>query len=370
MSPIKGISDRPRLPRLGKIRLGVKVEEEGKKPFPRATSHFVCPPEVQAVLGEKPTSLPIAFPTDDPDQWASHYYRRYSSFRGLTCRGDGEKATRWVDLEKAVDKATGELPTQDQSHPRFWPVASRETKQTIQREIDCPPLSCQEFGQKQCKPVLNLQFMLPDVEGIGIWQLDTSSWNSIRNVLAGLNLVKGLTKSVLGVPRLQLIPLTLALVPLQVQPEGVKKTVHVLRLTAPYKLADLLRHAKLPAGESFILPPPDLEPPDDLFPEEEPTEPPVEATVESFFQEDEQPAARQLTEAEERAATWVAIKGVLAKGVVKPHQLVAWLRKEANVAIALPDVDKPEAPSEVPTPALRRLHDALAQYQLKLEAHA
>ena len=72
MSPIKGISDRPRLPRLGKIRLGIKVEEEGKKPYPRAVDYFVCPPEVQAVLGEKPRSLPIAFPTDDPDQWASH----------------------------------------------------------------------------------------------------------------------------------------------------------------------------------------------------------------------------------------------------------------------------------------------------------
>ncbi|MDP3063150.1 MAG: hypothetical protein Q8O40_08075, partial [Chloroflexota bacterium] len=208
-----------------------------------------------------------------------------------------------------------------------------------------------------------------DVGGIGIWQLDTSSWNSIRGVLDGLNLVKGLTRSVLGYPRIQLIPLTLALVPLQVQPEGVKKTVHVLRLTAPYRLADLLKHAKLPAGESFILPPPDLEPPDDLFPEEEPTEPPAEASVESFFQDgDEQPAAQQPTKAEERAATWTAIKEVLAKGLVKPHQLVAWLRKEANVAIALPDVDKEAPPGEVPTPVLRRLHDALAQYQLKLES--
>ncbi|MDP2946090.1 MAG: hypothetical protein Q8N61_01395, partial [bacterium] len=121
-------------------------------------------------------------------------------------------------------------------------------------------------------------------------------------------------------------------------------------------------------GESFILPPPDLEPPDDLVPEEEPTEPPVEATVESFFQEEaDQAAAQKPTEAEERAATWAAIKGVLVRGVVKPHQLVSWLRKEANVAISLPDVAKEAPPPEVPTPALRRLHDALAQYQLTLE---
>ncbi|MDP2952013.1 MAG: hypothetical protein Q8O76_01690, partial [Chloroflexota bacterium] len=251
---------------------------------------------------------------------------------------------------KAVVKETGEIPKGDE--PKDWPVASRDTKRWARQRIKCPPANCPEFGRKQCKPVMNLQFLLPEVPGIGIWQLDTSSWNSIRNVLDGANLVRGLTGG-----RIRLIPLTLSVIPLQVQPEGVKKTVHVLRLSAPYKLADLFRQAQLPAGAAFALPEPDEEPPDDLFPEEEATEPPVEATAASFFQD----------EAEERAAAWTAIKGVLTKGTVKAHQVVAWLRKEAGIAIALPDVEKEEPPAEIPTPTLRRLHDAIAQYQLSLE---
>ena len=41
MSPIKDVSDVRRMPRLGKIRLGIKVEAEGKNPYPRATDYFV-----------------------------------------------------------------------------------------------------------------------------------------------------------------------------------------------------------------------------------------------------------------------------------------------------------------------------------------
>ena len=52
---IKGLSDKRRLPRLGKIRLGVKaISQKSGKEYPKETDYFVCPPEVQAVYGEKP----------------------------------------------------------------------------------------------------------------------------------------------------------------------------------------------------------------------------------------------------------------------------------------------------------------------------
>jgi len=278
--PIKGVSDRPRLPRLGKIHLGIKVEPEGKASYPRPTDYFVCPPEVQEVFGEEPRDLRIVLPTENPDQWASHWYRAYSSYRGLVCRGDGEVASRLVDLDKVVDKGTGAFP--DDKHPKFWPVASRETTRTAYQEIECPGQECPQYQAKQCRQTMNLQFILPDVAGFGIYQIDTSSWNSIRNVLSGIDLIRGLAGRVAG------IPLTLSLTPLEVTPEGQsKKTVHVLRLTAPYKLADLYRYAALPPGRALVLPAADLEPPEDLFPEEEPTAPPAEVSVESFFGQDE-----------------------------------------------------------------------------------
>ena len=258
MSPIKGLTDRPRLTRLGKIHLGIKVEGE-KSSYPKATDYFVCPKEVQAVHGEKPQELKIAFPTEDPDQWASVFYRAYSSYRGLVCKGTGEYATRLVDLDKVVDSKTGELPLD--KHPKYWPVAHRDTKRTKYFEIICPPDTCQEYGRKQCRPIMNLQFLLIDVPGVGVWQIDTSSWNSIHNVLDNIRLIKMLAG------RLSMIPLTLALVPREVQPEGVKKTVRVLQLSAPYKVSDLIKYAALPAGQA-LLPEPDLDVPEDLVPED------------------------------------------------------------------------------------------------------
>src|SRR5450756_867384 len=94
--PIKGISDVIRLPRLGKIRLGVKKDAEGITIL-EPTDHFVCPEEVKKVFGEKPRELRIMFPTNDPAQWASQYLRCYSESNRLVCRGNGKTAlTRFI----------------------------------------------------------------------------------------------------------------------------------------------------------------------------------------------------------------------------------------------------------------------------------
>ncbi len=50
MSPIKGISEIRRMPRLGKIRLGIKIEEPKKNPYPRPTDYFVVPEIVKKYL--------------------------------------------------------------------------------------------------------------------------------------------------------------------------------------------------------------------------------------------------------------------------------------------------------------------------------
>jgi len=64
-----------------------------------------------------------------------------------------------------------------------------------------------------------------------------------------------------------MIPLILKLVPLQVQPEGKKKTVHVLQLVSPYTFNELLQLVDRSPQEIFMLPAPE-EPPEDLYPDE------------------------------------------------------------------------------------------------------
>jgi hypothetical protein len=241
--PIKGVTEVVRLPRLGKIRLGIKKENASGVQYPSPTDYFVCPEEVRKVFGDKPRELRIMFPTDEQAQWASQFLRCYSASRGLICRGDGEMAIARIDIR------TGE-------------IATREAAETELREVTCNPAKCVYYQKAHCRRVMNLQFLLPDCPGFGVYQLDTSSFNSIVNVNSSLELIRGICG------RLSMIPLSLKIVEQEVQPEGKKKTVRILSLTAPYSLVEIQRYAQLPPGRALLLPAPDSEAPDDLFPDE------------------------------------------------------------------------------------------------------
>lgn len=226
---IKGVSDKRRLPRLGKIRLGVKVEGQKSK-YPKAMDYFVCPPEVQKVYGEKPKSLDIMFPVEDENIFFQQFYKRYSK-SGLVCKGDGETAVK-------LDRETGEL-----------------------QEISCDPNECEWYNKKHCRMLASLQFMLPKVPGVGVYQIDTSSYHSIVNINSTIEMVR----AVCG--RIRMIPLRLELVPQEVQPEGFKKTVYVMNLVAPYTLPELLSLKK--KESEFLLPPiNEDERPEELYPDE------------------------------------------------------------------------------------------------------
>jgi len=246
--PINGLSDRRRLPRLGKLHLGVKVQGQRKSDYPRPTDYFVCPKVVQDVYGEKPKVLDILFPVESEDSVASQYYRCYSQTRGLICRGDGVVASALVDTE------TGE-------------IATSTSKQTRLDEVPCCPDECPQYQKKQCRPLMCLQFLLPRVPGLGVWQIDTSSINSILNVNSSLELIR----RVFG--RISMVPLQLKLVPQDVQAEGKKKKVHVLSLDIQHTLADVARNMPalaLPAYEEAAIPVPDDEVPTDQYPEAAP----------------------------------------------------------------------------------------------------
>ncbi|MBA7669984.1 hypothetical protein ES703_78125 [subsurface metagenome] len=247
--PIKGVSDARILPRLGHIRLGVKVEPADKSPYPRATDYFVCPPEVEAVFGEKPKELQIMFPSNDMEEVARQYLRCYGQTFGLVCWGDGEKCHRKIDTR------TGEM-------------AGRATKDWVWKdELPCDYEQCPEYPAR-CRRVMNLQFMLPGVPGLGVWQIDTSSFYSIREVNSTLGIIRNLTKTPqFPDGRIAFIPLTLTVGPLEVNPPGTgKKTVYIMHIKTDVKLADIVKQAMLPPGK-VIVPEPEIEEaPADLYP--------------------------------------------------------------------------------------------------------
>lgn len=250
MSPIEGLSTVKRVPRLGKIRLGIKVtkkREDGTEyTYPAATDYFVCPPEVLKALGktegDKITELSVMFPIENDEIFAQQWYRRYSSSRGLVCKGDGRNCSRVVDTK------TGAL-------------ADRDAKDVVWREgLSCEGQKCPEYQAKNCKEVMNLQFVLPDVPGLGVWQIDTGSVNSIININSAIDFIRKVYH------RISWIPLLLRLEKQQVinPDDGKKKMVHVLQLNTTGTMLQLATSASRTAA-AFALPAPEAEePPEDV----------------------------------------------------------------------------------------------------------
>lgn len=246
--PIKGLTEKRRMPRIGKFHLGIKVTKNKKgedcKPYPKAVDYFVYPEadaeggelleQLTKAFGEKPKELRIIFPLEDEESIASQYYRCYTRTRGLVCRGDGEICMRVVDAK------TGALPTKD-------------TDKTTLSEMTCQGRECPDYAAGQCREVMNLQFMLPEISGMGVWQIDTSSINSIKNINSCLEMIK----AIYG--RVAMVPMLLTLEKMAVTPPGgTKKNVHVLNIRSTDTMIEAAIKAQKPFLE-LVAGPPDLE---------------------------------------------------------------------------------------------------------------
>lgn len=168
--PIKGLSDHLRLVRRGKIRLGEKKISDSGKEYPVSLDYFVCPLEVQEIYGEQPKKLDIMFPLENQENFFPQFYKCYGRTKGLVCKGDGESALR-------LSEETGKM-----------------------EEVKCEGRDCPQFQNKQCRAVGSLQVILPKVKGLGIYQIDTSSYNSIVNLNSSIEMIRGMLGKVSWIP--------------------------------------------------------------------------------------------------------------------------------------------------------------------------
>jgi len=230
--PIKGFSENVRMPRLGKIRIGEKVKgarQDGSEyERPVALDHFKCPIEIQELYGEAPTRLPVILATDDIGANLQEDLKMYTLTGGLICKGDGEMARR-------VDMTTGELIEQP-----------------------CGFKNCPSYQKGDCKEVGVLSFLMPEVPGHGVWQIVTSSVNSMMDLKSEMKWAVMMTGHIAG------IPFELTIEPIEVTPKGQKKkkTIYTLHL-----------RTKLTIFEMKALPPwqavsPAIIPGDDAMPDE------------------------------------------------------------------------------------------------------
>ena len=164
---IEGLTTLAELSRIGKIRLGEKTQ--GDKGYPRAVDYFLVKKDditsaeavaaFKATYGEKPRDLIIEFTSNDKMTVFPHGYYCYGKV-GLICKGNGTEAERYEVLE-------------DNKQRKY-----KTGKFSI---VECDPSECRKYEAKACKRIGRLQFLLPDVPSLGMWEIDTSSIVSIKN---------------------------------------------------------------------------------------------------------------------------------------------------------------------------------------------
>jgi hypothetical protein len=250
---IKGVSDQRRLPRLGHLRLGVKKKSQGGAEYPSEVDYFVIDPktpdekrnqelkdEFHKLYGEKPKSVTIMFPPVPPELFFAQFYKRYGSSTLVKCKGDGELATTTPEFAEGL-KQVGE-----------------DERGFIQ--VECLGSECiyQNCKKPQCSRMACLQIILPELKGIGIWQINTGSYNSIVNMNSAVDWLKGLCG------RYAMIPITLMRVPQDIQYEGKKSKHFILQIDQDsLSIGDIQRLALRPEVTSLI--PPADESKDALF---------------------------------------------------------------------------------------------------------
>jgi hypothetical protein len=269
--PIKGLSEVRRLPRLGKIRMGIKVPNaSGIGEHPQKTDYFVLKDKetepIRKVYGEKPTCLDIVFPVEDEEKIKPQYYKNYSLTQGLRCHGTGAPSE---ENRRLIDTDTGEMVNRDTKHSKWVPY-------------ECMGKECPEYQAKQCKGIMSLQFILYKVPGFGVWQINSGSWNSIVNINSCIDYIRALFGG-----HIAMIPLQLTIEPKEVQDpdSGKRLTVYVLNLRNNMTLAEMKASTiqfqkQLGIAERLTLPPAAEEvEPDEIIEdgnEPESPEPPVQ----------------------------------------------------------------------------------------------
>lgn len=188
-------SQTRRLPRLGKIRLGIKKKSAKGVEYPSETPWFVCPPEVEDVYGAQPTELDVMLPHEDPEVFFPQKLAMYGQSAGLKCHGNNKVAKRLNEAGEWID-----------------------------RTCPCEFLKSAENPKGVCTEQSSLMVLLPKVSMGGCYQITTGSYHSTVTINSALDYIRALAG------RVALIPLKLRRVPRTTHNEGKSQTHYTLEL--------------------------------------------------------------------------------------------------------------------------------------------
>lgn len=145
-------NSRLALPRIGKIKIGMKND----KGYPMSVDYFIPTGKYAALFikayGDKPQTIQIVFPEDDPNNVCREEYEYRDDSGALIARGDGEEFKVWNGREYQ------RLTTQE--HPHLMDAVAKRY----------PVKRVDGWNVR-----LTMNFIVPTVKGIaGVWTLETN----------------------------------------------------------------------------------------------------------------------------------------------------------------------------------------------------
>ena len=165
------------LPEVGRLHIGKKVAGQGGREYPTSVDYFIPSGKYAALFtracGEKPSTIHVIFPSDDPARVCNERYEYRDNAGALVARGDGRVFEVWDGKKYAIYSVDKYPDIMNQ-------IAERNpTKRADNWDI-----------------VLTLRFIVPAVRGVvGVWQFSTkgraSSIRNIRESFDGVQLLRG-----------------------------------------------------------------------------------------------------------------------------------------------------------------------------------
>ena len=162
------------LPEIGRLHIGMKSE----KGYPVSIDYFRPTGKYAqlftAALGERPQTIQVIFPDDDPEKVCNERFEYRDDKGALVARGDGRVFEIWDGKRYAAYPVT-EYPD----------IVSQITARNPTKR-----------GADNWDVVLTLRFIVPAVRGVvGVWQFSTkgraSSVKNIRDSFDGVQMMRG-----------------------------------------------------------------------------------------------------------------------------------------------------------------------------------
>lgn len=166
------------LPEIGRLHIGKKQAGQNGKEYPVSVDYFIPSGKYAGMftqaLGEKPATIQVIFPDDDPAKVCNERYEYRDDRGALVARGDGHIFEIW--------------------NGKIYAPYSVDTYPDIMAQIE--KNNPTKRGAENWDIVLTLRFIVPAVRGIvGVWQFSTkgkaSSVKNIRESFDGVRMMRG-----------------------------------------------------------------------------------------------------------------------------------------------------------------------------------